>query len=281
LQILTWHEIVNDTVSDIPVSVTFCPLCNASIVFDRRFEDQILDFGTTGLLRHSDLIMYDRQTHSWWQQFVGEAIVGEFTGGRLQRIESSIVSFSTFADAYPEGSVLGRDTGSQRPYGKNPYPGYDDINSSPFLFRGPTDGRLPPMERVLGVRIGDHSRIYPFSRLDSGALIEDRIGDTAFLVARTGNLLSALDQREISDSVQVPEVVAWQRRTEDDSAVLSFRHTEAGLQDIETGSRWNALGVAVDGPLKGAKLAGLDAGVHFAFAWLAFDPETEIWQPLE
>jgi hypothetical protein len=78
-----WHEIVNDTVNEIPVTVTFCPLCNTAIVFERRLDSQILDFGTTGLLRYSNLVMYDRQTESWWQQATGEAIVGELTGHRL------------------------------------------------------------------------------------------------------------------------------------------------------------------------------------------------------
>ena len=77
LAILIHHEIVNDVVGDLPVSLTFCPLCNSTIAFDRRLSDgTVLDFGTTGNLRNSDLVMYDRQTRSWWQQFTGEAIVG-------------------------------------------------------------------------------------------------------------------------------------------------------------------------------------------------------------
>ena len=77
LQILTWHEIVNDTVGDVPVAVTFCPLCNSAIAFDRRLDGKELEFGVSGNLRNSDLIMYDRETHSWWQQFTGEGIAGE------------------------------------------------------------------------------------------------------------------------------------------------------------------------------------------------------------
>ena len=83
LSILMWHEIVNDDLGGVPISVTFCPLCNAEVVFDRRLDDRVLDFGTTGKLRNSDLVMYDRQTESWWQQFLGEAIVGELLGKRL------------------------------------------------------------------------------------------------------------------------------------------------------------------------------------------------------
>jgi hypothetical protein len=82
LQILLWHEIVNDTLGETPVTVTFCPLCYTAVAYDRRLEPggTIYDFGTTGNLRHSDLVMWDRQTESWWQQFSGEAIVGELTG---------------------------------------------------------------------------------------------------------------------------------------------------------------------------------------------------------
>ena len=97
IQILTWHEIVNDEIGGTPVSVTFCPLCNATIVFDRRLDGTVYDFGTTGKLRKSDLVMYDRQTESWWQQFSGEAIVGKLTGKILRRLPASITAFRTFA----------------------------------------------------------------------------------------------------------------------------------------------------------------------------------------
>lgn len=153
LQILIWHEIVNDTVGGLPVAITFCPLCNTAIAFDRRLEGQVLDFGTTGNLRHSDLVMWDRQTESWWQQITGEAIVGELTSKRLTLLPAAIVSWRDFRATYPQGQVLSRRTGYDRPYGTNPYVGYDDINDSPFLFKGRPDRRLPPMERVVTVEI--------------------------------------------------------------------------------------------------------------------------------
>ena len=135
LQILIWHEIVNDKLNDRYVAVTFCPLCNASIVFDRNLDGTILDFGTTGRLRHSDLIMYDRQTESWWQQITGQGVVGDFAGVELQRLPAQIVSFGEYQVAYPQGSVLSRDTGFRRDYGENPYRGYDNINNQPFLLK--------------------------------------------------------------------------------------------------------------------------------------------------
>jgi len=100
LQILTWHEIVNDVLGDTAVSVTFCPLCNASIVFNRDLDGVRYDFGTTGRLRRSDMVMYDRQTESWWQQFTGEAIIGELNGAVLEQINSNIVSFAAFKEQY-------------------------------------------------------------------------------------------------------------------------------------------------------------------------------------
>ena len=154
LQILTWHEIVNDVVGGVPVSATFCPLCNAAIVFDRRLDGVVHDFGTSGKLRNSDLIMWDRQTETWWQQFTGEGIVGELAGKTLTILPASIVSFADFKSANPDGTVLSIDTGFSRAYGRNPYAGYDRADQPPFLFDGPLDGRLLPKERVATVTLG-------------------------------------------------------------------------------------------------------------------------------
>src|SRR3970282_1306302 len=165
LQILMFHEIVNDIVGGIPVAVTCCPLCNASLVFDRRIAGAVLDFGTTGKLRKSDLVMYDRQTESWWQQFTGKGIVGKYASSELRRVPSTIASFSDFRGAHPQGRVLSRETGFVRPYGRNPYRGYDRVGDHPFLFADPVDPRLPAMERVLGVTLGGKVRVYPFTAL--------------------------------------------------------------------------------------------------------------------
>ncbi len=277
LQILTYHEIVNDALGGKAISVTFCPLCNASIVFDRAIEGEVLDFGTTGLLRMSDLIMYDRQTESWWQQFSGRAIVGEFAGTRLTRVPSSIVSFASFASAFPDAEVLNRDTGHARPYGRNPYPGYDRIDQRPFLFDRSMDSRLPPMERILSVTVGGRSRIYPFSALSNNLLIHDEFDGVPVVVFAAGELLSVLDDRSIADSRTVLEAVAWERRIPSYPGVLSFSMEEGAIRDMQTGSLWNVFGEATDGRLKGARLPVLDSGIHFAFAWLAFNPQTEIW----
>jgi hypothetical protein len=150
LRILTWHEIVNDVVGGVPIAVTFCPLCNAAVVFDRRVDGQTLEFGTTGKLRNSDLVMYDRQTESWWQQFLGEAIVGEMTGKRLEFLPARIESYARFRDRAPDGKVLVPNFFSRRPYGKNPYGGYDSL-AQPFLYRGKLPDGIPPLARVVTI----------------------------------------------------------------------------------------------------------------------------------
>lgn len=277
VQVLMWHEIVNDEMGGIPLAVTFCPLCNASIVFDRRVDGRVLDFGTTGRLRKSDLIMYDRPTESWWQQFSGRAIVGELAGLELARLPASITAWQDFAAAWPDAQVLSRDTGHNRPYGKNPYRGYDSIEDRPFLFRDPVDPRLPPMERVLNVDAGGVQRIYPFSALRGHAVVNDTVGDQAVVVFSRGGTLSALDEGVIAESRTIASATAW--ASDLDGRVLRFEESDGAIVDEQTGSRWNLLGQATAGPLAGSQLRPAAGGVHFAFAWLAFNPTSDIWAP--
>jgi hypothetical protein len=278
LQILMFHEIVNDTVAGRPVAVTFCPLCNASMVFDRNVGGRTLDFGTTGRLRLSDLVMYDRQTESWWQQFTGTGIVGHYNGTRLERLPAEIVSFADFTAAHPLGLVLSRETGFARPYGRNPYVGYDDIGQSPFLLSQAPDGRLPPMERVLSVSVAGKHRLYPLSLLERHPVSNRRLGEVPYVVFAKPDMASPLDSNDIAEGRRIPAATVFDRRVSD--RVLEFAQRDGAFIDQATGSRWNILGEAVAGPLKGQRLAALDGGVHFAFAWLAFNPDSEIVRAL-
>ena len=177
IQIVMWHEIVNDTVGGVPVVVTFCPLCNTAIAFERTVDGKELTFGTTGRLRLSNLIMYDRQTESWWQQATGKAIAGEFTGEQLDFRPASIISWEDFKSAHPDAKVLSRETGFSRSYGQNPYAGYDDIDNSPFLDEGPkTPGVLPPMARVITVDSGGEAVAYPYDVLQRARVVNDIVG---------------------------------------------------------------------------------------------------------
>lgn len=274
LQILMWHEIVNDTLGSVPVSVTFCPLCNSSIAFDRRLDGKVLDFGTTGRLRKSDMVMYDRQTESWWQQLIGEGIVGEMTGKRLKTLPADIVSYAQFKAAFPKGDVLSRDTGHFRNYGQNPYRGYDSITDRPFLFRDEIDTRLPPMERVLNVTVGDKQKIYPFGALKASPVINDDFNGASLVIFSRPGTRSALDTGEIAEGRKVLSVTAYQRTLGDQ--VLTFTAKGDAFVDAQTGSTWNLFGVATAGKLKGQRLSPADSGSHFAFAWLAFRPGSEI-----
>src|SRR5260370_2084232 len=154
LRIMIWHEIVNDMVGGVPIAVTWCPLCNSSVVFDRRVGGRTLSFGTTGKLRNSDLVMYDRETESWWQQFGGECIVGALLGGELKLVPMRAESVDPFSARFPHGRVRLPPAGSQRAYGRNPYGSYDSA-ASPFLYRGKYAGPVAPLARV--VAVGDEA----------------------------------------------------------------------------------------------------------------------------
>ncbi|WP_333713696.1 DUF3179 domain-containing protein [Yoonia sp.] len=197
IRYLTWHEIVNDTVGGIPVAVTFCPLCNSGITFDRRTEAGVLSFGVSGKLRNSDMIMYDRQTESWWQQAIGEAIVGALTGTDLATLPSWMESWEVFLARNPDGLVM-QEPDFPRRYGSNPYVQYD-TSHRPFLYNGenpPHD--IPPLVRV--VRVGDAA--WPLTRLaEAGVLTEAGITFTW-----TAGQASALDTGRIGQGRDVGNV---------------------------------------------------------------------------
>lgn len=274
LAILTWHEIVNDVVGSVPVAVTFCPLCNSSIVFDRRVGEAELFFGTTGNLRKSDLIMWDDQTQSWWQQFTGEGIVGQYAGEMLTMLPSQVVGFGQFAAQYPEGQVLSRQTGTGRDYGRNPYAGYD--SGEPFLFEGVIDRRLAPTARVLAGLVNGEPVAYPFRLLARSFVINDTVAEQAIVAFWQDGQASALDASQIDAGVEVGSAALYSRVLNDET--LTFTADAGGsITDEQTGSTWNAFGVAVDGPLTGERLRQIVASPHFWFAWAAFRPETALY----
>ena len=275
LQILMWHEIVNDVVDGRPVLITFCPLCNTAIAFDRTIDGDVYDFGVSGFLRNSDLVMYDRTTETWWQQVTGEAIVGELVGTTLEFLPSSIVSWADFRDEFPDGLVLSQDTGFARQYGNNPYVGYDDIDSSPFLFRGEFDGRLSAMERVVTIEVEGDVAAYPFSRLQRNPVVNDNVGGAPIVVLFKPGTSSALDGPSIAESADIGSATTFSRAL--GGQQLTFSVADNGFQDVETGSTWNSFGRATAGPLEGAELMPVVSGNHFWFAWAAFKPETRVW----
>ena len=206
LQVLMWHEIVNDEVAGVPISVTFCPLCNASIVFDRRLKKdgqvtRILDFGTTGKLRNSDLIMYDRQTESWWQQFTGEVIVGELLGESLEMIPVRIESFNRLKIRFPNAEVLVPNDPTARAYGKNPYEGYDSLDV-PFLYRGKMPTEVAPLSRVVLVE----NRAWSLDFIRKNKRVET---DNGIIIEWEKGQNSALDAAIIGEGTDIGNVTVY------------------------------------------------------------------------
>ena len=274
VQILIWHEIVNDDLAGRPIAVTFCPLCNSSLVFDRRVEGETLTFGTTGNLRNSDLVMWDRQTESWWQQLTGEAVVGALTGTKLEALPSQTLSWSDFKERYPDGDVLSRDTGHDRDYGANPYEGYDTADQQPFLLDGEADRRLPPKERVAAAFVGDEVAVVPFPRLARERVVNAEVGGRPLVFLFKPGVRSALDAGAINDSKDVGTAAAFERTL--DGRELDLRAEGDGFVDREGGSRFDITGRAVSGPLEGRRLPQVRHDQQFWFALAAFVPDARI-----
>lgn len=276
LQILTWHEIVNDSLGGVPISATFCPLCNSGIVFDRRLDGVVYDFGVSGNLRNSDLIMWDRQTESWWQQLTGEAIVGELTGKQLDILPATLVSWADFRETYPAATVLSRETGHSRNYGANPYVGYDSVGQPPFLFFGEDDERLNATERVAAVTIRGEAAAFPFSFLEAQGVVHEEVGGQEIAVFFRPGARSALDGYRIADSREVGSTGIFRRKLDGRSLTFDVKGDE--FVDRETGTSWDIFGRGIAGPLAGEQLTPVVHANHFWFAWAAFRPDTRVVQ---
>lgn len=274
LQILIWHEIINDVVGGIPVAITWCPLCNTAIVFRREVDGLVLDFGTTGRLRFSNLIMYDRQTESWWQQASGEAIVGQMTGRQLEMLPANLVSWHDFKTAYPHGRVLSRETGYSRPYGLNPYTAYD--LGGPVLYQGPTiPAALPAMARVVTVDMGSEAVAYPYDLLARVKVVNDTVAGRPIVVFWRAGAVSPLDASTVAEGREVGSATVFSRVV--DGRTLTFEAAGDRFRDRETGTTWDLLGQARRGPLTGLRLEPVTAINHFWFSWAAFRPDTCIY----
>jgi hypothetical protein len=279
--ILIWHEIVNDQLAGVPIVVTFCPLCNAALVFDGRLGDRVLDFGTTGRLRQSDMVMYDRQTESWWQQAVGEAIVGFLTGEVLEMIPANTLGWDRARNLYPGMQVLSRETGypgftTSGRYGQNPYERYDSRNG-PFrrFYQGRLTADLPAMDRVAAV---DHGKGWAarFEDIKDRGAANGTVEDLAFVIFWADGAASALDKTRIAAGRDIGQTASYSRVV--DGRELTFEAIGDGqYRDQETATTWDLAGRALDGPLLGKQLEGIPHGNHFWFAWTAFRPESAIW----
>jgi hypothetical protein len=277
LQILIWHEIVNDEVGGKTVAVTFCPLCYTALVFERPVVNgNLLTFGTSGNLRESDLVMWDRQTESWWQQFTGEAIVGDLTGMRLKPIPAGIISWTDFKQRYPKGKALSRNTGKEREYESNPYVMYDRREEPPAMTEGPRVPQSEPMARVIGVVIRSQAKAYGLSALMDRSVINDEIASTPIVVFWKEGTASATDSRIISEGRELGSTRIY-LRTVGGKPYTFARLANGRFVDEQTRSEWNIFGEAISGPLKGNKLEQVFHYETFLFAWKAFLPGSPLW----
>ncbi len=274
LQILTWHEVVNDTIAGIPVAVTYCPLCNTGITFRRDPGGHVLDFGTTGRLRFSNLIMYDRQTESWWQQASGDAIAGFYAGSRLTFVPTTMLPFSLAAETYPDAMVLSRDTGHPRGYGRNPYVGYDS-SERPFLYRGPDTGTtFSPLERVVSIEENGDVAFAPYDVLQQHGHLALDVGGTSFVVIWEEGTASALDAGQIADGRDVGTANVFFQRTREGrtvrfSSVDGSGVTTNAARTSDDGTVWNVAGRGTRGPLQGESLEPAAGVQHFWFSHAA------------
>lgn len=260
LQILVWHEIVNDEVGGQPVAVTYCPLCFTNQVFKRTIDGQVVEFGTSGKLYNSNLVMYDRTSESLWSQAMGQAIVGKYAGIKLERVPFDVAYWGDWKVLYPQSKVLSTDTGFGRPYGADPY---GDYYTSPQIYFpvANQDDRLGPKEVIVGLDAGQTYRAYRLQDIEDRHVINDEIAGKKILLASAYPFMARLFDRTV------------------EGQALDFSYKDGVITDRQTGSVWNFDGVAVEGSMKGSKLSRLPFDQGFWFEWVAFHPQTELYEP--
>lgn len=255
LFILVWHEIVNDTVGGAPVSVTYCPLCYTSQVFSRVINDRAVEFGVSGKLYNSNLLMYDRLSDSYWSQALGLALYGELTGYQLDLIPFDVITWGDWKMLHPDTLVLSTDTGFARSYATDPYGNYYTEPQIMFPVEY-SDDRLSPKEIIVGLYFGDLYKAYRQSDVESASLINDSIGDTSVMLVSLFSENSRAFDRVINGQT------------------LEFEIIDGKIVDTVTNSVWNYDGLSISGQLQGEQLTRLPLEPGFWFEWIAFHPQT-------
>jgi hypothetical protein len=262
LQILVWHEIVNDKVGGVPVAVTYCPLCFTNQVFNRTIEEdgQILEFGTSGKLYNSNLVMYDRTSKSLWSQAIAQGIVGKYAGAKLERIPFDVAYWKEWKQLYPESKVLSRDTGSTRPYGADPYGDYY-TNGDVLFPLSNKDSRLGLKEIVIGFENKGQYKAYKLQEIENKKVINDQVNSKPIALF----------------SLHPFMVRAYDRVVESVTLQFDYNAKNNNFVDKQTGSEWNFDGKAINGKMKGKQLARLPFDQGFWFEWVAFHPKTGLY----
>ena len=210
-RILIWHEIVNDTVAGRPIAVVYCPLCGTAMIFDRRYAGRTLDFGVSGLLYNSDVLMFDRQTHSLWSQLGMSAVAGQFVDTQLKWLPARQTTWAAWQNDHPEGEVLNLDTGHQRNYFDLPYASYFASRGTLFPYERNRD-ELAVKAWVAGLRVNGIAKAYPIDSMPTDQWIDDQVGDTSVRIRYTGASEHFEAQTVGGESIPVVHVYwfAWQ-----------------------------------------------------------------------
>ncbi len=259
LSILVWHEIVNDHVGGVPIAVTWCPLCYTSQVFERVIDGRTVEFGTSGKLYNSNLVMYDRLTGTYWSQALGLAIKGDLTGHKLKIIPFDVMRWGDWKIIQQDSVVLTTDTGHVRAYGVDPYGNYYDNSQIIFPVEN-NDDRMHPKEIILGFEYNKMYKAYKQTDVEDFGTINDNVSDLSVLLVSfySGNA------RAFDRMVNGEELI--------------FKKDGIHLMD-QTGSKWDRDGIAISGIYEGQQLQRLGFGPGFWFEWAAFHPDTEVYVP--
>jgi hypothetical protein len=260
LQILVWHEIVNDNVGGISVAITYCPLCFTNQVFDRKVNNTILEFGTSGKLYNSNLVMYDRSSKSLWSQALGEGIVGKYAGIKLEKLPFDVAYWKDWKKIYPQTKVLSKDTGSARPYGADPYGDY--YTAPDILFPvSNKDNRLGLKEIVVGLENRDWSKAYKLQDIEKLKVINDQLNNKSVTLFSLHPIMARLFDPLVNGQ----------------ALLFKYNFTNNTFTDNQTGSQWDFEGKSIEGPMKGKKLMRLPFDEGYWFEWAAFHPGTQVY----
>jgi hypothetical protein len=274
---MVWHEIVNDTVGGVPVSVTYCPLCNSAATYERTIDGVETTFGTSGRLFASALVMYDRATETLWTHYNGQAVIGVLAGAELVEHPSPLMAWEQFRSTYPTGKVLDwTQSGFNRDYGRNPYSGYDDPDNSPFLFRGTLDDRAAAMQRVVGVEHNGSSAAFALDVVSGGVgqATDVLVGDSRVVILWVPGQASALDDVQVSGGRDVGSAAVFVPKA--GGRDLTFSYDGEHFIDAETSSVWLLNGEAIEGELAGERLEQIPHLDTFWFAWSTYQPDTTL-----
>ncbi|MBH0229421.1 DUF3179 domain-containing (seleno)protein [Halobacillus yeomjeoni] len=251
------HEIVNDYIDKVPVAVTFCPLCNSAIVFKRIVQERVLRLGVSGMLRNNDLIIWDDQTESWWQQFTGEAIAGDYYGQQLEMVPSLILAYEQVLDRYPQASILVRTE-------EDPLPPAHQTGD--FKQRGP---KMVDTSKVIAAHIDGTPVAFRFESLKEKKVLTTIINEKRYVVFFNEKVKDmGIERKEIQG-----QAFMYEARLNEKS--LTFEVGSDGiLFDVETSTKWSIYGEAVEGQLEGSHLNKVTTYPHFKAPWFKFYPNS-------